>query len=395
LKRRAFYWVFVLGVVIAIIVYVARNTYFDEVTVPMPLRNEAARNPFYAAQRFVTYLGATAEWDRIQKELPPDAVLVVSSWHWNLTAGRRARMEAWVEAGGRLVIDRRVVGGREEFESWSGITRVFPNEDDEEDESAEGFGGGVGQRSRECRILRDDAAKEFELCSSEDFSSLFTTRPVAWALEDDIGKQVLRVNVGKGSVTVINGAPFQFLQFLQKDNPSLLVAAAQLRRGDDVHFLSEEEHASLLTLAWLYGWPAVVLFLGLIALALWRNGVRFGPLTAEPELVRRSLAEQIRGTGQFTMRFGGGNALHAAAVRALHEAAARRVVTYARLSAGERVEAVARLTGIEAGTLGPAIHHSGPRRAHELRQAIALIESARRRILIDKKVDTWKSNPAR
>jgi hypothetical protein len=246
---------------------------------------------------------------------------------------------------------------------------------------------GVGSRA--------GAAANFELCAPEDFSHLTTTRAVAWALQDDSGNQVLRVNVGKGSVTVINAVPFRFRQFLKGEHPALLVAATQLRHGDEVHFLSEEEHASLLTLMWLFGWPAVVLALVLIALALWRNSVRFGPLTAAPELVRRSLAEQIRGTGQFAMRFGGGKSLHAAAVRALHEAAQRRVATYPRLSANERVEAVARLTGIDAATLGPAIHHSGPRRPHELRQAIALIESARRRILIDTKVDTWKSSPTR
>jgi hypothetical protein len=135
---------------------------------------------------------------------------------------------------------------------------------------------------------------------------------------------------------------------------------------------------------WYLGWPVVLLALALIALALWRNSVRFGPLIAAPDPARRSLAEQIRGTGLFVIRFGGGKALHAATVRALNEAAGRRIGAYARLSASERIEAVARLTGADAATLGPAMHHGGARRANELRQAVALIESVRRRLINEK-----------
>ncbi len=70
---------------------------------------------------------------------------------------------------------------------------------------------------------------------------------------------MLRVNVGKGSVTVVNGVPFQFRQFLEGDNAALLMAAVQLRKNDEVHFLSEEEHPSMLSLMWYLGWPIVLL----------------------------------------------------------------------------------------------------------------------------------------
>jgi hypothetical protein len=388
-----------LGLLGLLIYWIASNTYWDEIEIPSALRNEAATNPFYGAQRLVEKLGATSSWDRVQRQSSPDAVTVVSSWHWDLATGRRSRMEQWVESGGRLVLDRTLVGGQEQFERWSGISRQQArradkkeNEEAEEEEEEEDDAGAMETfLSVNCRFLHqtgragapaDPNARSFEVCGPTDGSHLVTTRPVAWALHDESGDQVIRVNVGKGSVTVINGDPFRFKEILEGDNSALLVAATQLRRGDDVHFLSEEEHPSILTLMWLLGWPVVLLALALIALALWRNSVRFGPLIAVPDPARRSLAEQIRGTGQFVLRFGGGRALHAAAVRALNEAARRRVAAYSRLSAGERVDAMARLTGIDATILGPAIHHDGLRRSNDLRQAIGLIETARRRIQI-------------
>ena len=168
----------------------------------------------------------------------------------------------------------------------------------------------------------------------------------------------LRVAVGRGSVTVINAVPFRYRTFLEGNHPSLFVSATQLRHGDSLLFLTEEDHASLLTLVWRFGAPVVLLLALIVALSLWRTSARFGPLTAPPEKARRSLAEQIRGSGQFTLRFGGGRALHAAMVRSVREAAIRRVPAYDRLSSEERVATLAKLTGVLESELGPAMNYS-------------------------------------
>ena len=131
-----------------------------------------------------------------------------------------------------------------------------------------------------------------------------------------------------------------------------------MRRGDDVHFISEDDHPSLLALLWQYGAPVVMLSLTLVALVLWRGGVRFGPLAAAPDAARRSLAEQIRGTGQFALRHGGGNSLHAASVRALDEAAQTPDSELrAVCPPSERAAALARLTGLDRDALAAAVQH--------------------------------------
>ena len=81
----------------------------------------------------------------------------------------------------------------------------------------------------------------------------------------------------------------------------------------------------------------------------------------EPPTARRSLAEQIRGTGQFALRHGDGESLHAASLRALTEAAARRVPGYARLSPSDRAAALARLTGFDRDAFTAAAYHAGLR----------------------------------
>jgi hypothetical protein len=146
-----------------------------------------------------------------------------------------------------------------------------------------------------------------------------------------------------------------------------------------VHFLSEDDQPSLLALAWQHGAPVVCLVMALVALVLWRRGVRFGPLAAPPAASRRSLAEQIRGTGQFALRYGG-ESLHAATVRALDETATRRIPGFARLDAGGRAAAVAALTGIDGPAIAAAAGGGSSRTQTELRRAIALLETARRRV---------------
>ena len=93
MSRRTITWTVALGVPLAWLVYwIASNTYWADAIVPMPLRGEAATNPYYAAQRFVDALGGRATRDRTFS-VPPDAVIVLSTWNWNLSA-RRERSNA-------------------------------------------------------------------------------------------------------------------------------------------------------------------------------------------------------------------------------------------------------------------------------------------------------------
>jgi hypothetical protein len=365
----------VVGVLAAVGVWVAQNTYWTEVQIPTPPKGEARSNPFYASQRFVENMGARSAWHRALTIPPSTSIIILSSWQWNLTETRRVALERWVESGGRLIVDRGLTGGRSEFERWSGIVRTQKQKED---------GAPVVQMPHPCDRFREERsrvatdARQRWLCDFDSNSILTTTRTAAWTLRNGDGAQVMRVDIGKGSVTVINGRPFAERSLFDGDHGWLLVAATGLRRGDDVLFFSEESHPSLLALVWRSGGPIVVLVLVSIALALWRGSVRLGPLAPAAERARRSLAEQIRGTGRFALRCGDSEALHTACVRALEEAAGRHIAGYSRLSPRERTASVARLTGVGQDALSEAIHHPGVRRSFELQQTIELLETTRR-----------------
>lgn len=373
----------VLVAIALLITWIARNTYWDEVTVPMPMKGEARTNSMYAVQLFAKELGATMHAQRRLDPMPDvDSVIYLSYWNWNLIPSRREQLQRWVEAGGRLVADRSLIGGDDELEAWTGLARsVVPepeggaqrsNNTEEDEDCAE----------LETETLADPSTTQalYYVCSLDQGTRLTSRSSPSWILSDTYGMQAVRVKLGRGSFTLLNATPFENYELFKGDNALLFVAATGLDRGARIHFLSEEKSRSLIELIWMHGAPVVVLLLGVIALVLWRGSRRFGPPAGVPDPARRSLAEQIVGTGRFTLRFGGGRALHAAAVRALHETAQRHISGYGGMQSETRMTALARNTGLDETSLTEAVNYAGPRRAGELRKTLTLLETARRRI---------------
>jgi len=368
----------ILGTVaVAVFVaWIANHTYWADTTLPLPPTGEALTNPFYLAQRFTDALGARGVRDEVFGAPSTESVLVLGAWHWDLSPRRRGELERWVESGGRLVVDATLVNGLE-FEQWTGVLREFRDPPDDAQSDAEAVPW--------CRSFVEERhgspAGRYQMCGADEMAFLTSRQRPEWDLRDSSGMHAVRVRVGQGSVTVIDAVPFRDRSLLRGEHGQLFVAATELRRADVVHFLSEDAPPSLLALSWQRGGPVVAMTLLAIALGVWRVGPRFGPLVDPPEMSRRSLAEQIRGSGQFALRYSAGDGLHGACVRAVDEAAARRLSGYGRLSSADRVAALARLSGLDRGALAAAIHHPGQRTAHQLRHTIALLETARRRIL--------------
>ena len=382
--KRQWSWIWSLAVVgVALLgTWIARNTYWDDFKVPMPPKGEALINPFYATQRFAQTLGARTSWNRSLVVPPPDAVIVLSGWHWSVARGRRVALQQWVESGGRLVVDDNLIDPEREFEDWSGVVQTFPKVEEDAAKTATI----PPPQEPQCHSMheqRGGQAVESDPISMCDLggSWLESKRPVVWALGDRKHAQAMRVAVGRGSVTVINAAPFRHRGLFDGDHGRLFVAATQFRRGDEVHFMSEDDYPGLLTLMWRRGAPAVASGLVIVAFLLWRGAVRFGPLAPALIAARRSLADQIRGSGRFALQYGDGRSLHAACVRALEEAARRRISGYASLEPNEQSAALARVTSFDRESLAAAIHHPRMRTAGELHRTIALLEAARRETL--------------
>jgi hypothetical protein len=374
----------IAGIVVALAVaagvWGARNMHWQEIEVPVPVQGEARTNPFYAAQRFAQALGAKASWDRAFVQPAANGVLVISGWHWGFSAERRDAIQRWVESGGRLVVDGTVIDDRT-FQDWTKLTsRSLGNRRDpprrDRYPRCRAMTVSVSRRTDDVRV----PAIRYVACGFDPLSRLEGGREPEWQVSDAAGPQVLRVAIGAGSVTAINATPFIDRRIFNGDHAALLVAATQLRSGDDVHFLSESEYPPLLALVWQRGSPVVVLLLAFVGVWLWRVAARFGPPLAPEPVGRRSLEEQVSGTGEFVRRFDAGQPLLAATRRALDEAAERRIPGYGRMTPDQRIALLRRWTDIAPELLAGAMQAPGGQ-APRILDSIHILETARRQLL--------------
>lgn len=202
------------------VLYVVVNTEWGEVELPTPLLGEAAENPFYAAQKLVETLGATSEHRESLGDTSSAAIVVLSTWGWDINEARRVALERCVESGGRLVVDAALINGSDSFETWSGIR----HETEEPDPDADLFE--APQIVEPCRPFEETgtaidpsaALEVYEACNFDSTSWFETSEPPLWGLTEDGLLAAVRVAVEQGTVTAVNGVPFVYCELFEGDH---------------------------------------------------------------------------------------------------------------------------------------------------------------------------------
>jgi hypothetical protein len=437
---RILRWALVLGALL-IAVFVARKVRWEEVDVVDDAHGKAATDPYYSLRHVLQGAGATFEAHTSLEPLPPaGATLLLESDLWNIFPERDARLRAWVEAGGHLVLVSPHAGGSDEGLRWVPLSSVdtrrhaarnapAPSEADDDDEDDDHKDApsdrksraedpkqrkltpqqaeqqrrraervarmfGVKMPRRECAIFTETDAttqpafepgRAYRGCTPAGMLRPLDHVVPTWMLTGSSGTLAMRVPVGRGDVTGITpSVPIANLELLEGDNALITAAVLQARPGRVVWVVEEESREPLLGWLWHEARTPFLLALAAVALSLWRLMVRFGPREAPPPQARRSMGEQLRGTGQFIAGTDAG-ALHAATRKAFEDAARPRVEAWADRDDADRIAGLAQSLGpahvVDAAALLAALHiGSGATRAQIL-AATAVLEQARRAIL--------------
>jgi|HubBroStandDraft_1064217.scaffolds.fasta_scaffold58941_2 hypothetical protein len=373
------------AILIAFAAWIAMHSYWTDITVTTPLRGDAVENPYYGLEHLARELGSNARQIPSLRVLPPPTgILYVRNFRDDFLHHRVDSLEPWVRSGGRLVIVGSNPWSSEVLKSWSGISSAKVQSD-----------RGAAQKSRpepfaagpdaDCAPLTERINGELSagslLACPRYATAAFDAKGVpAWTLSNAQGTvQALRMNVGRGSVTAVGpGTLFDNWGMTRHDHARILVAATQLRRGDEIAILNPSRAEPLLSLVWRLAAPAV-LFVGAAAvLLILRNLPRFGPPVPVPSAARRSLAEQIQGNARFAWAARKLAPLRLAEVRALEEAAIGRIAAFATLTPRRRAAVLAQRTGLDAEVLHAAMSGHQDRDAKIERDAIELLERARR-----------------
>jgi hypothetical protein len=372
----------IIVVLLAVLgIWVARNTYWDDTLVPVPPQGEAATNAYYSVQHLATALGIRSSFIVSLNAAPPNkGALLIDGFQGDMTHTRVDELAPWVESGGRLIITDDVVRADPKFQVWSGITlgarfdlpeKSRPNvrpRDPEEDCA-----------SLNVAIEGKATDKTLTLCIPPSEFGLVSKRKPVWSLANRSGLQVMRVNIGRGSVTVIpRYSLISNKNLIRHEHAEIFVTASHLVRGDALYIVNVARAETLIALVWRLAAPALVFFGVAILCIILRQLPRFGPELPPPAMVRRSLAEQIRANAAFAWRTRKLTALRAAVRRALDETAKKRIASYSNLDIRKRVNAIAAWAGIDSKALNSAMTEDAVAAPQVQRAAIALLEQTRR-----------------
>ena len=422
-----------LGLLVLVLAgWVIRHTRWEEVEVDDPAHGAAATDEYYALRRVLTAAGATLQVRTSLEPLPPaDATLLLESGLWDIFPERDARLKTWVQNGGHLVVLAQV--GRGDLLRWAPLgfakpqpaarhkgqgkpapppalraaAASAPSGSEGEDDDVPVVGKQLprmGERQErlarrlmqppggghDCVDFQESAALQpayepgsvLQGCTAAGIIRPLDDVAPSWQLAGPRGTLALRVPVGRGDVTGVSPAlVVDNRGLLHADNALIAAAVLQAVPGRPVWIVEDEAREPLL--AWL-GQEArapLLLTLAAIALALWRLMVRFGPREAVPPRARRSMGEQVRGTGHFIAGTDP-RALHAATRQAFEAVAQRRVEGWAELDEAARIEALAASTpAIARAALQASMNIGGGATPAQILAAIAVLEQARRALL--------------
>lgn len=153
---------------------------------------------------------------------------------------------------------------------------------------------------------------------------------------------LMQLDLGEGRVTVITDSDLWKTQGIgAHDNAWLLW---YLTQGTAVTLLFNSDFDDLFTLLVRYFPQALVALIALVALALWRAGMRQGSIQAPASSARRQLQEHLKASADFLLRRSGQGTLLLALQRDILRAARRRHPGFEHLDNAQQWQVLEHLT---------------------------------------------------
>jgi len=371
------------AVLAAAAVWIALHTYWDDDVEYKPPQGDAASNRYYSFEKLSGRFSIQSTQVSLLRTLPStDHVLIVDDLRGSLL--HIDALEQWVANGGRLLLSGSALTSNPKLRSWSGIGLAAP--DSAAAQPASGDLSGAADPDKDCtpyleRRAGRDSGESLHGCLGYPQVAYSSMHTPAWSLSNGYGFQMLRVNIGKGSVAVIACECLMGNKsLLRADHARIVFDAIPLRSGDRVDIFNPKTAEGFLAMLWRLAAAAIVCLLAVLGLIIWRNLPRFGRIPEPPPPLRRSLAEQIRARARFAWRTRRLASLRRAESEALVRTADRKLAFFQRMDAPQRIAALAAHTGLESGALRDALSETLDGDAESQRAAIVLLEKARRQL---------------
>lgn len=353
---------------------------------------EARANPYLAAEMYLRDRGmkvSTASGMEVLDKLPAlGQTLILLGSRENLTPTQTSRLLDWAKRGGHLIVTAERLWDEEEGKSGDllldqlGVQQFLTSDlkDKEEEKTAQPSDQPEDETAKteveEEHPDQASSAADARAEASDPYSNLtklylenekapayidfdtdyhlFDSKNLAyaWANSGD-ATHLLQLQQGQGLITVLtDNWIWQNGELDAYDNAWLLW---YLTQDSAVTLVNRADGASLFTLLMRYFPQALVATLLLLALVLWRNGLRQGPLQPTPDRSRRQLEEHLRAGADFVLRQRGQISLLQGLQRDVMRRARQRQPGFDRLPVAEQWQALGRMTRMSASAISQAM----------------------------------------
>ncbi len=351
MTRTGFWATLVALPLFAFILYAALNWFrIEETSRQAGMGPEAARDPYLAYTRLLAKRDARARFSDRPSSLdaPPEGgvVLLASRRLVYMSAERVARLAAWVERGGTLVVEAEPGGIDDPLIEALGVDRALPD------------AAATARKSlRPRQTVRRPGATTFDWKGAGtplrvDFGYLAVPlreeRPHRDAVAAKVGDDTVALAFAHGAGRAVVLGSFVFLRNTQIGMPDHAELGWQLAaEGRDRGALLFLRPPRAALGEWLVAeaWPVLIAAGLLLAIWLLRVIPRFGPLAPEAAPPRRRLSEHIAATGRFLWARGEAAFLIEAARERVWRLASRRFSRLGSLPQDAALEKVAESAG--------------------------------------------------
>ena len=345
---------------------------------------EVRANPYLAAERFLRREGVAvrrAEGPGALDALPGHGhTLLLLADRTHMTPYQAERVLEWTARGGHLVFvaerlwDEKTGRSGDPLLDRLGI-RQYLSEDFKVG-SPDSAAAPAEPHPELTRFYVEPGRSPVYLAFDDSFHLYDPrNRGTAWA-NSATATHLLQLAHGAGSVTVLTDSwIWQNGKIGEFDHAWLLW---HLTRGSQVVLLHRSAGDALPRLL-LRHFPQALLALALLpALALWRAGMRQGPLQPAAAPARRQLEEHLRANADFLLRHGGQSGLLQELQSEIRQRARRRHPGFAQLSEAEQWQQLARLCRLSPEHVRAAMQPaSGTLSAVEFTRQVADLQTLR------------------
>ena len=336
-------------------------------TLPAPASAAARRNPFLAAERFLTRLSVPVE-SRSGRELlrapPPVTDTLVVRGLGRLDVRHRTRLRDWLAQGGRLVAAPEGppgAGSADDLPADFGIGLV-EDEDEDEDEDGEGNEDAPGPDQALGTLRPADGGPELRIAFLPGLALEAQTETETDACETvhqvpaEGRRHLIEIPVGAGRLTVVSDLEFLTNERIgEQDHALALAHLAAPRAGGKVWLLYAPRVPWLVVLLWQAA-PGALAAAGLTLLVwAWSLGARLGPRVPPPGRARRDLLEHLDAAAAFLWRHDRAAALAAGVRQAVLERWQRRRPDLRHRPSAEQAAVLAAATGLTPESVTAAL----------------------------------------